>query len=36
MILSSNGELDEYRLVREPKHFEKVWTAIEAALPGCR
>ncbi len=34
MIRSTNRELDEYALIRQPKHVAKVWAAIEAALPS--
>src|SRR4051812_14431424 len=33
MILSTNRELQEYDLVREPAHLAKVWKAVEAAIP---
>ena len=33
MILSTNEELNEYALVREPVHVAKVWTVVEAAIP---
>ena len=33
MILSTNQEMDEYTLVREPDHIAKVWAAVEPALP---
>ena len=33
MILSTNQELNEYDLVREPDHIAKVWAAVERALP---
>ena len=33
MILSSNEELNEYELIRDPKHIATVWDAIVANLP---
>ena len=33
MIRSTNQELNEYALVREPDHIATVWKVIEAALP---
>lgn len=33
MIRSTNQELNEYALVREPDHITTVWKVIEAALP---
>lgn len=33
MIRSSNQELGEYELVRQPDHVAKVWSVIEASLP---
>ncbi len=33
MILSSNRELNEYDLVREPEHVAKVWEIVEPAIP---
>ena len=33
MIRSTNQELGEYDLVREPGHIAKVWAVVEAALP---
>lgn len=32
MILSTNSELGEYDLVREPEHIAKVWEAIKGSL----
>ena len=33
MIRSTNQSLGEYDLIREPGHVDKVWQAVEAALP---
>lgn len=33
MIRSTNEELNEYALVREPDHIAKVWGVVEASLP---
>ena len=33
MILSTYGEMDEYYLIRKPRHVARVWKEIEAALP---
>lgn len=33
MIRSTNQELGEYALVREPAHVSQVWAAVESALP---
>ena len=33
MIRSSNQELDEYDLIRQPDHISKVWSIIDASLP---
>jgi hypothetical protein len=34
MIRSTNQELGEYDLIRDPKHIAKVWAVIEAKLPA--
>lgn len=33
MIRSTNQELNEYAIVREPEHVATVWKVVEAALP---
>ena len=33
MIRSSNQELGEYDLIRQPDHIAEVWSAIDASLP---
>ena len=33
MIRSSNQELGEYDLIRQPDHIAKVWSVIDASLP---
>lgn len=33
MIRSSNQELGEYDLIRQPDHIAKVWSVIQASLP---
>ena len=33
MIRSSNRELDEYDLIRQPDHIARVWSVIDASLP---
>lgn len=33
MIRSSNRELGEYDLIRQPDHIAKVWSVIDASLP---
>lgn len=34
MIRSTNQEMNEYNLVREPDHVAKVWAAVKQALPN--
>ena len=33
MIRSSNQELNEYDLIKQPDHISKVWSTIDASLP---